>query len=265
MADIDVRILEEIGLTPGEIKTYMALLELGSSSTGPIAKKSRVSRSKLYIILDKLEKKGLVSYTNKNGVTYFQAAEPSKIKDYLQEKEDELENLKKNFEEMLPELEKFHEQAGKIQTASIYQGLKGLKTAHEHTYLKLKRGDSYCYIGIPAYQPEIQLRYWQKDHERRARAGITCRLMFNQDTEQKILENRNSYRGCEARYMPTDIKTPASFLIYKNNVMISVPIENPIAIEITSQEIADAFKAYFEEFWKRSVPFKSRTPAKLRE
>jgi len=31
---MDTKILEEIGLTPGEIKTYLALLKLGSSSTG---------------------------------------------------------------------------------------------------------------------------------------------------------------------------------------------------------------------------------------
>ncbi|GAG26288.1 unnamed protein product, partial [marine sediment metagenome] len=47
---MDTKILEEIGLTQGEIKTYLALLKLGSSSTGPIAKESQVSRSKLYSI-----------------------------------------------------------------------------------------------------------------------------------------------------------------------------------------------------------------------
>ena len=59
---MDARILEEIGLTAGERKTYLALLKLGLSSTGPIAKLAQVSRSKLYSILDKLEKKGLASH-----------------------------------------------------------------------------------------------------------------------------------------------------------------------------------------------------------
>ena len=74
---MDTKILEEIGLTHGEIKTYLALLTLGSSSTGPIAKESGVSRSKLYIILDKLEKKGLVSHIEKDGIIYFQSADPA--------------------------------------------------------------------------------------------------------------------------------------------------------------------------------------------
>jgi hypothetical protein len=30
----------------------------------------------------------------------------------------------------------------------------------------------------------------------------------------------------------------------------------PISIEIVSQKVTDSFRAYFDEFWKRSKPFK---------
>lgn len=249
---MDTKILAAIGLTAGEIKTYLALLKIGSSSTGPIAKESQVSRSKLYSILDKLEKKGLVSHVEKKGVTYFQAVEPSKIKDYLQEKERNLRELEKDFENFLPQLQAFHKEAARVQKVSVYQGLKGLITVHEHTYLKLKKGETYYYIGIPKFQPEPHHLYWQRDHVRRAKAGIKCKLLFNKDTSRKILENRNKYKGCDARYMPVDIKTPSYFAIYKDTVMITIPSVNPLTIEIVSQEIADSFMAYFEEFWKLS-------------
>jgi sugar-specific transcriptional regulator TrmB len=252
---METKLLEEIGLTKGEIKTYLALLKLGPSSTGPLSKESQVSRSKLYSILDKLEKKGLVSHVEKNGIIYFQAVEPKKIKDYINEKENSLQKLKKDFEDFLPTLEN-HQTKTKNQIVTIYQGIKGLMTAHEHTYLKLKKGDEYHYIGIPKDQPEIQHMYWQRDHIRRDKVGIKAKLLFNKDTDKEVLKNRNSYKLCDARYMPTDIKTPAWFGTYKDTLMISVPSENPITIEIISQEIADAFEAYFQEFWKRSKPFK---------
>jgi len=253
---MDTRILKELGLTQGEIKTYLALLKLGSSSTGPIAKESLLSRSKLYMILDKLEKKGLASHVEKNGVTYFQAAEPSKIKDYIKEKEETISKLKQDFEEFLPQLEEAYEFPGKIQKVTLYQGLKGLVTAHEHTYLKLKKGEEYCYLGIPKNQPETHHLYWKRDHIRRSKLGMKCRLLFNQDTPQSTLKNRNSYKGCNARYMPTGIKTPSYFLIYKDTVMIAIPSEKPIAIEIISADVANSFKAYFEEFWKQTKPLK---------
>ena len=250
---MDTNLLLELGLTAGEIKTYLALLKLGSASTGPIAKESQVSRSKLYLILDKLEKKGLASHNEKNGIIYFQASEPSKIKDYINEKEKSIEKLKYEFNKFLPELEKYQE-PGRVQRVKVYQGVKGLITAHEHTYLKLKKGDEYYYLGIPEYQPETHHLYWQRDHIRRSKAGIKCKLLFNQSTAKETIKNRNKYKLCEARYMSTDINTPSYFLIYKDTVMIAIPSENPLVIEINSQEVADSFMAYFNEFWKKSKP-----------
>ena len=254
---MDTTLLKKIGLTDGEIKTYLALLRIGKSSTGPIAKESQVSRSKLYSILDKLEKKGLVSHIEERKVMYFIASEPNKIKDYIKEKEEQIRALEKEFNNFLPQLDMYNKENKKTQKVSFYQGLKGLTTAHEHLYLKLKKDDEYYYLGIPAVQPGTHHLYWQRDHERRIMAGIKCKLLFNRDTPKKILNNRNSYKGVDARYMPSGIKTPSYFLIYADTVMIAIASEDPIAIEIINQKVAGSFMAYFEEFWKLSKPFKS--------
>ena len=66
-------LLEDIGLTRSEINVYLALLELGSSTTGKIIDKAKVSSSKIYEVLDKLIQKGLVSFIIKSGIKYFQA------------------------------------------------------------------------------------------------------------------------------------------------------------------------------------------------
>lgn len=254
--DMDTRILSEIGLTNGEIKVYLALLKLGLSSTGPLAKESQVSRSKLYVsILDKLEKKGLVSHVEKNGVMYFQAADTVRIKDYLYEKEKKLKQLEEEFDSFIPKLNAYQQDVGKINKVSIYQGLQGLITAHSHTYLKLRKRETYYCIGIPSSQPESQILRWQVDHARRVRAGIKAKLLFNKDVPPTLLKTRNSYRGCDARYMPIDLHTPAYFEIYADTVFIAIPSENPVTIEIISQEIADSFMVYFNEFWKVSRPF----------
>jgi len=52
--------LETIGLTKGEIKVYEALLELGESTKTPIANTSGISPGKVYDVLERLMKKGLV-------------------------------------------------------------------------------------------------------------------------------------------------------------------------------------------------------------
>ena len=82
--------LEQVGLTSGESRVYLALMEIGSSTVGPIAKKSKVAYSKIYDVLERLVEKGLVSYTVKEKTKYFQAVEPARLFDYLEKKEGEI-------------------------------------------------------------------------------------------------------------------------------------------------------------------------------
>ncbi len=65
-------LLTEIGLTKSEIAVYFALLELGSSTTGPIIKKANIASGKAYLILDKLAQKGLVTYSIKSKTKNYQ-------------------------------------------------------------------------------------------------------------------------------------------------------------------------------------------------
>jgi len=252
---MDTKILKEAGLTEGEIKVYLGLLELGLSTTGPIIEKSRIARSIIYQILEKLMQKGLVSVITKEKTKYFQAAEPNKLLEYVEERKKHLEENKKQIENILPELLLKQKIAPKSATA-MYFGYKGIRTAHEHLYQKLKKGEEYLYFGIPAYQPEQQHIYWKRDHLRRVKAGITFKVLFNNDTEISILKNRNSYKGADARYMPKGIKTPACFMIYKDTTVIILQTPEAIAVEIVNQHIADSFKSYFDEFWKQSKKLK---------
>ena len=79
--------LEEIGLTEGESKVYLSLLRLGSSTIGKIIKEAQVSNSKIYDILDRLNKKGLIGISLINNVKHFGAKSPSTINDLISDKE----------------------------------------------------------------------------------------------------------------------------------------------------------------------------------
>jgi len=57
--------------------------------------------------------------------------------------------------------------------------------------------------------------------------------------------------------MPLSVETPSWILVYKDVSAIILQGDEPLAIEITNQKIADSFREYFEAFWKLSKPFKS--------
>ena len=59
---MDTQILEELGLTKTEVKIYITLLELGSSSAGAILEKSKLPNSTLHRDLNSLIEKGFVNF-----------------------------------------------------------------------------------------------------------------------------------------------------------------------------------------------------------
>ncbi|MBS3167697.1 hypothetical protein J4216_01080 [Candidatus Woesearchaeota archaeon] len=200
----------------------------------------------------------MVSYVVKEKTKYFQAGEPHLILDYIDEREKNLKKTKLKVENILPELLRKQGSVNKSEVR-VFEGFKGMISVHEKTYEKLKRGEEYYYLGIPAVQPKYFHPYYIKDHARRARAGIKCKLLFEFDTNDEVLNSRNRSKGCDSRRMPTKIKTPAWFMSYKDVAVIGIPSSTlPITIEITNKEVADSFRNYFEEFWKLSKPFKAK-------
>lgn len=254
---MDTSALKEAGLTDGETRTYLALLELGSTTIGPILEKSGITRSIIYRILEKLIKKGLVSYITKEKTKHYQASPPNKLLDYVESREKEIQKNKNKIQEMIPQLILKQELAKKSE-ANMYEGFRGLTTAYDKRYDKLKRGDEVVLYGLPPKQPEYHHAYWKKANAKLDKLGIKSRLLYHPDVTDENLKNRNSYKYCEARRMPHNIESPSWVMIYKDVVLIAIPqVEMPFAFEITSQQVADSFRNYFEWFWKQSKPLKS--------
>ena len=124
--------------------------------------------------------------------------------------------------------------------------------AYEHYYKKCKKGDEVLALGICSFQEEKYHDYWKKDHIKRGKKGINCKMLFNRNTNINILKNRNSYKYCDARYMNTDIMTTAWIMIYKDVTLIALQDKKARVIEIVNQQIADTFNAYFYDYWKNS-------------
>ncbi len=244
------QVLRDAGLTEGESKVYLALIELGASTTGPIINKSGVARSFVPHILEQLIAKGLVSTVTKQKRTQYQAAQPERLLNYIDERKAQLQKNRESVETLLPQLLLLSKHAPK-NSVNVFSGFKGLITVHEHTYDKLKRGEEYCYLGVSDKVPGYHHAYWHKDHKRRAAAGIRCRMLFHSDADAEQLRWRNALKGCDARYMQENIRTPAWFLIYADTVVIGME-SDPIAIEIVNEGIVASFKQYFEEFWTHS-------------
>jgi len=248
---MDETLLEKLGLTRGEIKVYLALNKLGESTIGPIGKESKVSKSKIYDILDKLIEKGLVGYIIKAGTKYFTANDPHMILGYLSKKEDELKDIKKEINEILPQLITQRASSSKKRIAEIYEGYEGMKAIREELTMNLKPGEDLLVLGAPRIANE-KWEGWLLDfHRRRLQKKIGMRIIYNSDAKEygKI---RSKWKLTKVRYMPNDMVNPNWIDIFSDAVLIAIILKEPITFVVRDKEFADSFKAFFEIMWKNS-------------
>lgn len=249
---MDLRILEEIGLTPSETKVYLALLELGSTTTGKIVDKSGASSSKIYEILDKLMQKGLASYVIKSGTKYFEAAPPERIMDYLKEKEKSLQTQKKDLKNILPELELKRAISQYKSEVTIYKGMKGLETAFSEIFQVLKKGDT-VYTFIAGSMDEKLNQFFIKHYQQRAENGIKSETIFS-ESGRKYYESRKHIPAFKAKILPTSSPSPATIVVYGNKVNIRIgDSDEVICVVIDNKNCAKSFKEQFDLLWNQKV------------
>jgi HTH-type transcriptional regulator, sugar sensing transcriptional regulator len=238
--------LKKLGLTEGEANVYLALLKKGPSTVGPIVRESGVSYSKIYEVLGRLLEKGIVSFTLKEKTKYFQGARPNRLLEVLKQKEEEIKANKEAIEKILPNLEGLGTNKGN-QTAEIFLGIKGLKTAYE--------------LLLKGYSKKVPLCFFYLHDERYSQAandfydqeflyfkelGIKLKGICNKD-----IKNSKSFH-----HLPkfVDLKLvnfplPATIDIYQDKVLLVTWREKPFAFLITSKEIAENFMSYFNKIW----------------
>ena len=241
-------ILESIGLTKSEVKVYLSLLELGSSSVGKIIEKSKVTSSKIYELLDKLIQKGLVSSVIKKGVKYFEAAPLSRILDYLNEKESQLKNQINSIKNILPELELKQKLSKEVSEISVYKSMKGVETIFSIILNSLKKGDEYYVFGARSGATEAQRIFLLKYHDKRTAKGIRLKILFSKDL-QNIAKPYEQMKLTETRYMDSQLMSPTQTMIVKDKTIIILWKENPMGIIIENKEIAESYKKYFWFLW----------------
>ena len=242
------RYFKEIGFTEGEERVYLALLKLGSSTSGAIAKEAEVSRSKLYEILEKLSRKGIASHYKKNNMAYFRAAPPTRILDYLRKKQDLLEQQKESFEKNLPLFEELVGQKEIAKEAEVYEGREGIKSVREEALHSMKPNDVVYYFGNPTLGHEQLLGYWDDWNRRRIKKKIYTWTIYNQDAKF-YGERRKELKYTKVKYLPQKGPSPAWIEIYGDVVAIAMEHKTPMSIVIRNKFVAQSFLTYFNCLW----------------
>ncbi len=126
--------LEELGLTPNEVKVYMASLEVGPATAQQLAAKAAVVRPTAYVAIGGLVKRGLISSHTRGKKQYFQAERPAQLMRLIDEEKKKLAERESKLKSMLPGLESLIAIAGEKPEVKYYEGLEGLQAMYQVLY-----------------------------------------------------------------------------------------------------------------------------------
>lgn len=240
-------ILKDIGLTESESLVYLAVLKLGETKVGEVIKLSNVSSSKVHDCLEKLVKKGLVSYILKNNIKHFYSTKVENLFLILKSKKEKIENQEKGLNSILPELCAFSKEDVIEQGAEIFIGFNGIKGAFEKLYdNRVEAEESLFFNRMNEKNVEIINRFFKQleasDEFRDIRHKGICSNMY----KEYFIPEKN--KNVEIKY--TNSPIPSSTNIYCDKVLFVSWSKNPIAFLIISQDIVDTFKELFYDMWR---------------
>lgn len=235
--------LQELGLNENEARIYLALLKLGASKVNDIAGKTNLPRTFVYEVLRGLISKGLVSYSIISGIRNYEAADPSRLKGILKEKEEKLDRI-------LPELKQMKKETKEKPLIEVYEGKEGIKTILEDI-LKMKPNSMLYAVSSSDIFKYLQYSF-PNFVKRRIKLRIHAKVIQEKSPELAGLIKELKQTYAETRY--SEVKFPATTFIYQDKVaFLTMKEEYLIGVLIKDKQLAETELKKFEILWKNSI------------
>ena len=236
---MNTKILEDLGLTKSEIKVYLALLELGSSSAGDILKKANIHNSVFHFTINNLIEKGLVTYLKKGKARVYQPADPESLLSYVEDKKTQLKTI-------LPELKKKQTFGKEKEQAEIFEGIKGIQTALYSLIKDTKPKDKFLFFSVDEDEinEDIEKFYKRYDLKREQKKLNVMGIA--------PIKLKNVYMDRSPKMKYVNFPIPVNTGLCNDKMVIITWKSKPRAILIKSKSIVKKQKKFFEEIWKQA-------------
>lgn len=250
--------LHAAGLTEGQTRVYLALLELGPSTNTQLARRSGLQVSSVYYCLNALVEKGFATYVLTGNKRTYRAVDPKEAIDVLARDMEDRQAVLSRFKAAVPDLEQLQQKGTEKNYATVYEGIGGVRSAFNEVLRTLKRGDEYCAINIGEeyLQSKEARQFFRTYHAKRAKMGIKVRFLSAPSLLTVLKDVFAGLKHTEIRL--TEQKTPLGIVIYDNRVQTVIWDKKPMAFVTYSKMNAERYRAFFEEVWQKAKPVSLR-------
>lgn len=235
------RVLEDLGLSKNEAKIYETLVREGELTVGIVAKRSRIHRRNVYDALNRLAERGLVFEIMERRESRFQAVDPKKLSELLEEKQVALSKV-------LPGLSAMYEEVPHEHKICIYRGVEGWKN-YMRDILRVGE-DFYCIGAKGAWMDRRVMNFFPRFIREANKKKIEYYHLF----DYEVLEQKHDivqHVGKHYKFLPKGYSAPAAIDIFGSHVNILSNIhiggmdEEFWFTVIIDRRLADAFRIWF--------------------
>lgn len=238
---MDTKILEDLGLTGAEIKVFIALLELGSSTAGRVVEKSGLQNAVVHRAFHSLAEKGLITSIQQGKIKTYQTIEPKQLLNFIDEKRSQLEKI-------IPELEAKQSKETEKPTATLFQGIRGVKELI-NLMIETNSKEYFAYGGPQKANDLLGNHFWANFHLRRIEKKIDAQLLFHKSLEDWGSE-LNKKKLTTVKYTKQDFEALTETIICGDKVGIIIYLDKPYGFLLKEETAADSYRKFFDILWK---------------
>jgi sugar-specific transcriptional regulator TrmB len=241
-------ILEKLGFSEKEAQIYLILLELNEALPSAIARKANLKRPTTYLVLEQLQKKGLVSSVKKEGTLFYRATKPEV---FIENEEQQLKNNQAALEvlsQSLPELASLHEKYSATPQMSVFHGKEGLIQIMEDTLTT--KGNILCWSNTDLAVNTLLKDYHPSYVSKKIKRGIWSKCLFLEDEMGIRFKERSKKELREVHFLPeNEYPFGNEINIYDDKVSI-ISHDDQVGVIIQNKNIANTQRAIFELCFK---------------
>lgn len=242
---MDLGILEQIGFTKAEVAVYLALLELGPSTSGPIIEHSGLQSSVVHRALKTLLNKGAITFVRVGKNNQYQSTDPRNLVHLIESRKNALLDI-------LPELERKKQSGRPNYSTEMFLGKQAIFAALLNIIRDARAKEEYLSFSLiePHDDKEI-VEFYQRYNLRRREKKLDVKVLVNRKVRQ-IYERQYSkelLRKARVRY--TSFHFPQGVIIFRDTVTFIQWNIHPSAARITNPEMAQQFRTFFREFYDK--------------
>lgn len=234
--------LQEIGLNEKESAIYLALLQVDSASVVALADKTKIKRPTVYVVLETLAKKGLVSEVEIGNKTHYAAEPPERLETYVERQKIVLEEQARRLKDVIPQLKSVQREGGERPIVKYFEGKEGIISSMEELYTSEDKSDTAYLV----YSKDLLNNLFTSEEvsrykKTRLTKKIKTKVLYTY-TQGEILSDATGERlkVDEQKYPIT-----CDITIYEDRVRINTLGKSLSSVFIKSKDVADTLKSIF--------------------